>query len=721
MLAWGVVSLAGLPPLDGPLPAAEGPGLLAAMAIVSIPLYGWAAWRTLILYRGRGGALPLSISVALVLLAEAMLAITLSRNWQLSWWEWHVLMLVAFAAIAIGVRREYASTGSLTGAFGGLYLQGTLNRIDRWHGRAIARVAAAQDRGESAETVTERLRGEGASADEVRLISHAAGELRRLDAAFRPYLPSIIADRAADEPAVARLGGAEQEVSVLFADLSAFTTFSERHAPTEVITMLNEYWAVVVPVIDAAGGEIEQFAGDAVMAIFNVEGDQPDHPVRAARAAIAIIEAGRAVLAMHPDWPAFRVGVSTGHAVVGNVGTRGRRSFAVIGDTTNTAARLMSVAGPAGGAGDARDVGGARRGAPRRGPGTRDREGPARAGRGVAADHPLSRRAPATRRRPSGANRRDPSVRMVGYPHGGHGMAHRLAPLASIAILAVAATPALAAPFPPEIALPGGWAPEGITDGRGTTAYVGSLSAMGIAKVNVRTGAVDPLEASAGEVIVGLDYEDGAHRIWAAGGNTGEVRAYDAATGALLETYTFGPGFLNDVVVTEDAVFVTNSNVQELEVIPLPADGSLPDPDDAFALPLTGELVFQAGFNVNGIVAFEGWLILVQSNTGRLFRADPATGATTAIDLGGASVSFGDGLELRGATLFVVRNQLEQVAVFKLADDALSGRLVRTLTSPELDIPTTTAFIAGRLWTVNARFGTPVTPETPYELTRLLR
>ena len=299
-------------------------------------------------------------------------------------------------------------------------------------------------------------------------------------------------------------------------------------------------------------------------------------------------------------------------------------------------------------------------------------------------------------------------------------MAHRLAPLASIAVLAVAATPALAAPFPPEIALPGGWAPEGITDGRGTTAYVGSLSAMGIAKVNVRTGAVDPLEASAGEVIVGLDYERSANRRWAAGGPTGEVRAYDAATGELLETYTFGPGFLNDVVVTEDAVYVTNSNVQELEVIPLPADGSLPDPDDAFALPLTGELEFQTGFNANGIVAFEGWLILVQSNTGLLFRVDPATGVADTIELGGASVSFGDGLELRGSTLFVVRNQLEQVAVVKLRDGAASGRLVDTLTNPALDIPTTTALVAGRLWTVNARFGTPVTPATPYALTRLV-
>jgi len=297
-----------------------------------------------------------------------------------------------------------------------------------------------------------------------------------------------------------------------------------------------------------------------------------------------------------------------------------------------------------------------------------------------------------------------------------------LAPLAAIAALAVAATPVLAGPFPARVDLPDGWAPEGITDGPGTTAFVGSLAGGAIARVNVRTGAVSVLAAGApGRVTVGLDYEDDANRIWAAGGPTGEVRAYDARTGALLQTYTFGPGFLNDVVVTEDAVYVTNSSVQELEVIPLPEDGSLPDPADAFALPLTGDLVYQAGFNANGIVAFEGRLIIVQSNTGRLFRADPVTGATAGIDLGGASVSFGDGLELRGATLFVVRNQLNQVAAFRLSDDLTAARLLRTMTSPDLAIPTTTASIAGRLWTVNARFGTPVTPDTEYWLTRLMR
>jgi class 3 adenylate cyclase len=135
-------------------------------------------------------------------------------------------------------------------------------------------------------------------------------------------------------------------VSVLFADLAGFTTFSETREPTEVLEMLNAFWAVVVPAIDGAGGVIEHFAGDGIMAIFNAAGDQPDHAHRAARAARAIVEAARPIAASRPGWPTFRVGVNTGPAVLGDVGAAERRSFSVIGDATNTAARLMTVADP---------------------------------------------------------------------------------------------------------------------------------------------------------------------------------------------------------------------------------------------------------------------------------------------------------------------------------------------------------------------------------------
>jgi adenylate cyclase len=346
MVGWGVLSLARLPPLDGPPPVTEGVGLLTVLGIVAVGLYAFAAWRTFRLYRERGGSILLAISVALVLLAEAMIAVVLSRNWQLSWWEWHVLMTAAFVLIALGARAEYRRSGSLTGAFGGLYLEQTLARIDRWHAGAIAAVAAAQADGRRVDTVLDRLRTEGATTDEVALLAGTAQELRRLDASFKPYLPSVVAERIRRRDAPPTLAGEERVVSVLFADLAGFTPFSETRPPTEVLEMLNAFWAAVVPAIDAAGGVIEHFAGDGIMAIFNARGDQPDHAIRAARAARAIVDAARPIAASRPGWPVFRVGVNTGPAVLGDVGAAQRRSFSVIGDTTNTAARLMTVAEP---------------------------------------------------------------------------------------------------------------------------------------------------------------------------------------------------------------------------------------------------------------------------------------------------------------------------------------------------------------------------------------
>jgi adenylate cyclase len=346
LVVWAVFSIAGLPPFDGPLPPGEAGGPLTVLAIAAVGLYAFAAIRTLDFYRRRGGTVILAIGVALVLLGEAMIAIALSRNWRLTWWEWHVLMLLAFVTIALGARSEYRRSGSLTAAFGGLYLEATLARIDQWHAEAIAAVAGAVDRGEPTEPVLEALRRDGASSDELALVEEAAGEVQRLDALFRPYLPSQFAMRLREEPAAADLGGVERQVTVLFADLASFTTFSETVRPSEVIAMLNAYWAVVVPAIDRHGGVIEQFAGDGVMATFNTAIDQPDHAARAAATALAILEAGRPLAAAHPGWPIFRIGINTGRAVVGNVGATDRRSFAVIGDTTNIASRLMSLGSP---------------------------------------------------------------------------------------------------------------------------------------------------------------------------------------------------------------------------------------------------------------------------------------------------------------------------------------------------------------------------------------
>ncbi|HEU5204326.1 MAG TPA: adenylate/guanylate cyclase domain-containing protein [Candidatus Limnocylindrales bacterium] len=346
MLTWAVVSLASVPPLNGPLPPTEAAGPLALLAIAGIGLFAFAAFRSFRFYFERGGVLVLAIAVALALLGEAMLAIAISRNWQLSWWLWHVLMLISFLAIALGTRAEYRRSGSLTAAFGGLYLEATLARIDRWHARAIGAVAAAGDRPEASERVLDELRKEGASSDEIALIAEAAGEVKRLDALFRPYLPAQVASNLRSEPSAGRLGGVEREVSVVFADLAGFTTFSETRAPSEVIAMLNRFWGELVPLIHASGGVVEQFAGDGVMASYNTTGETPDHGRRAADTALAIVAQGRRLAEQHPGWPMFRCGVNTGPAVVGNVGSTERRSFAVIGDTTNTAARLLGIGEP---------------------------------------------------------------------------------------------------------------------------------------------------------------------------------------------------------------------------------------------------------------------------------------------------------------------------------------------------------------------------------------
>jgi class 3 adenylate cyclase len=345
MAGWAIVSLAGLPPLRG-LPPQEAVGPIVVMAVMAVALYGVSAWEYARLYQARRTVLTLATAAALVLLAEAMVAVVLSRNWHLSWWEWHVLMTIAFIAIALGVRAEYRRTGSLSGAFGGIYLEATLARLDRWHARAIADLVAAGERGASADQVVADLRREGASEEEVRLLRQATDEVRRLDALFRPYLPTQVADRLRAEPGIARLGGDERVVSVLFADLASFTTFSESHRPPEVIAMLNEYWRAVVPLVESAGGLIEQFAGDGVMVIFNAVGDQPDHAVRAARTALGIVRVTDPLAAAHAGWPPFRVGVNSGPAVLGNVGAETRRSFAAIGDTANVGARLMAAGEP---------------------------------------------------------------------------------------------------------------------------------------------------------------------------------------------------------------------------------------------------------------------------------------------------------------------------------------------------------------------------------------
>jgi sugar lactone lactonase YvrE len=272
------------------------------------------------------------------------------------------------------------------------------------------------------------------------------------------------------------------------------------------------------------------------------------------------------------------------------------------------------------------------------------------------------------------------------------------------------------------IALPDGWRPEGVTTD-GKALYVGSLATGALWKVDPRTGKGRVLAPGAeGRIAVGIDYDRRRGLVWVAGGDTEVVRAHDARTGQVRATYSFPSAdgrFVNDVVATARGVYATDSLNQELLVVPLRVGGPLPPPAAATTLPLTGDLVYTDGFNLNGIVARGGRLLAVQSNTGLLFDIGPATGRTRTVDLHGYALTNGDGLEIRGRTLFVVRNRDERVAVVTLSRDGRSGEVVAELMRRGFDVPTTVARVGQRLWAVNARFGTTPTPQTAYWLSRL--
>jgi class 3 adenylate cyclase len=346
VIAWAIASLARIPLLDRPLPPDEVPPPLGLLALVGVVLYAIAAARYAELYRRRRRPLPLAVLVAFLLMAEAMVAMAFARSWHASWWEWHVLMAVAFGAILVAARAEYRREGSLTAVFGGIYLDSTLRRIDRDDAERLSEVVEAIRSGRPVDRILARLRDQGMSREEAAMLERSARELRRVDELFRLYVAPQLAASLWHQPERARLGGEEREVSVLFADLAGFTSFSERRSAGEVVHMLNRYWAAAVPAVVKEGGLVERFAGDAIIVVFNAMTEQLDHALRAARAGLAMRSVTDDLAAEQPTWPRFRIAVNTGPAVVGNVGADGYRSFTVIGDTVNLAARLQALAPP---------------------------------------------------------------------------------------------------------------------------------------------------------------------------------------------------------------------------------------------------------------------------------------------------------------------------------------------------------------------------------------
>lgn len=205
--------------------------------------------------------------------------------------------------------------------------------------------------------------------------------------------------------------------------------------------------------------------------------------------------------------------------------------------------------------------------------------------------------------------------------------------------------------------------------------------------------------------------------LFVAGGFTGNVWVYDIPSRALLATLPApGAGFINDLAVASSGdVYVTDSFVPQLYRVYRGASGW---EIEVFRSLAGTPVEYGPGFNLNGIAASANgrWLVVVQSNTGKLFRVTIATGEVREIDLGGARMTAGDGLELRGRTVWVVRNSLALVAKIQLDGTLTSGQLLSQTTDPTFRFPTTAAIAGNRLLVVNSQFnqrgGTPELPFT---------
>jgi len=276
--------------------------------------------------------------------------------------------------------------------------------------------------------------------------------------------------------------------------------------------------------------------------------------------------------------------------------------------------------------------------------------------------------------------------------------------------------------FPARIELPAGFQPEGIAIARGT-AYLGSRANGDIYAADLRTGTGKVISPGPGTGSLGMKV-DRQGRLFVAGAAGGDGRVIDTRTGRVLASYTFTtttPTFVNDVIVGKDAAWFTESQQPVLYKVPLGRHGSLPA--KAQTVPLSGEYQHTAGLNANGIAFTPDGrgLLIVQSSTGFLFRVDPRTGVTRKVDLGGAVLTNGDGLLLSGRTLYVVQNRLNKIAVVGLDKTGTTGRVLREISSPDFDVPTTAAAFGSRLYLPNARFTTPPTATTPYWVTAVRR
>lgn len=299
------------------------------------------------------------------------------------------------------------------------------------------------------------------------------------------------------------------------------------------------------------------------------------------------------------------------------------------------------------------------------------------------------------------------------------------------ALLAAPPAGAATTAYPSTYTLPGDAVfPEGIA-AHGATFYVSSTTDGSIYRGTVgspSTQVVLPGNQDGRTTAIGLALNAAGTRGVIAGGPTGKVFVYDTTTGRLVNSFSNGaskddPTFLNDVDIAPNGdAYVTDSTRPVLYRIPAAQiqDGSGRQQPLQVVRSFAGTALQyqQQGINANGIVVQPDGqsAIIVQSNTGKLFRAG-LNGSVVQVDLGGQTVLNGDGLALSGDTLYVVRNADGVVAKIALSDGGRRGELLTLTSAPTFRYPTTAALVQGRLLLVNSQFdkrGPGLVPQRPF-------
>jgi hypothetical protein len=277
--------------------------------------------------------------------------------------------------------------------------------------------------------------------------------------------------------------------------------------------------------------------------------------------------------------------------------------------------------------------------------------------------------------------------------------------------------------WPDLIPIPVGFEPEGIEMGKDQDFFVGTLAFSGnrtnagaIYKGNLVTGEGEVLVPPTGKPLVGLSYDARTDYLYAATGFSGGfsgprweqgVKVFAGTSGRLLGEIIFGDDMvINDVLVTDTAVYCTDSISTTLYKIPLEDDGKVFS-SSVEKVEMTGfEMV--EGFNANGLVGdFEGKeLVVVNISSGVLYLVDTETGAASPVNVQGEEQLFqnGDGLYMDGRTLYIMQNFTQKIAVVELSIDLTQGTFIKNLVSADFAIPTTITGFGDCIYAINTHY-----------------